>query len=291
MQVHLVDGTYELFRAFFGAPSASVNGREVGASRGLLRSLAMWLRSGTVTHIAIAFDHVIESFRNDLFAGYKTGEGVEPTLLAQFALAEDCARALGIVTWPMIEVEADDAIGTGAATLARDKRVKQILLVTPDKDLAQAVIGSRIVTCDRHREIILDDAGVVAKFGVSPASIPDYLALVGDAADGIPGIPRWGKTSAAALLARYKHLEKIPDDAAKWDVKVRGADALASSLRERRKDATLYRTLATLKNDCKLPSPATVENVAWRGVDEAKLAAVTTILGIDPKTIKLPRAQ
>ena len=212
MRIHLIDGTYELFRAYYGAPGTlGPDGSEVGATRGILRSLLSLLREDGVSHVACAFDHVIESFRNDLFDGYKTGEGVPAELMAQFPLAERAAHALGLVVWPMVEFEADDALATAAARFAVSSDVEQILICTPDKDMAQCVSGSRIVCLDRMRRRILDEPGVAEKFGVSPASIPDWLALVGDDADGIPGVPRWGGKSASALLARYGHLEAIPD--------------------------------------------------------------------------------
>src|SRR5512140_3727404 len=212
MKIHLIDGTYELFRNFFGAPPKKApDGREVGATLGLLRSLLMLLMSPGVTHVAVAFDHVIESFRNDLYAGYKTSEGVDPKLLAQFPLAEQAVTALGLVVWPMVEFEADDAMATATARFKNLKSVEQILLCSADKDLAQMVSGTRIVCWDRRREIVLDEKGVSAKFGVRPESIPDWLALVGDSADGYPGIPGWGAKSAAAVLARYEHLEAIPE--------------------------------------------------------------------------------
>jgi 5'-3' exonuclease len=285
MQVHLVDGTYELFRSFFGAPASRTSaGREVGATRGFARSLLAWLRSGKVTHAAYAFDHVIESFRNDLFDGYKTGDGVEPDLVAQFPLAEQAAHALGVTVWPMIEFEADDALATAAAALARDKRVAQIVIASPDKDLAQCVVGQRVVTCDRFRDLTLDEAAVVAKFGVPPASIADLLALTGDPADGVPGLPRWGAKSAAAVLAEYRHLESIPDDAAQWTTKVRGAAALAESLRTRRDEAMLYRKLTTLRRDATLagrPLDARPETIAWHGVRTEALAALCAELEDD----------
>ncbi|MBX3247520.1 MAG: flap endonuclease [Myxococcales bacterium] len=277
MQVHLVDGTYELFRMFYGAPpSKDVDGMEVGASRALLRSLAAMLRSEGVSHVAVAFDHVIESFRNALFAGYKTGEGIDPLLFAQFPLAEEITRALGVVTWPMVEFEADDALATGAARYAEDTRVERVLLCSPDKDLAQCVAGARVVQLDRRKDVETDEDGVREKFGVSPASIPDYLALVGDSADGIPGIPRWGAKSAAAALAHYRSLEAIPDDAAAWAVKVRGAPALAESLRQRREDAALYKTLATLRRD--VPLVETLDDLEWRGPTPA-LEVIAARLG------------
>lgn len=254
MKVHLIDGTFELFRAYYGAPSAaSPDGKKVGATRGLMRSLAALLMRPEVTHVAIAFDTVIESFRNDLFAGYKTGEGIEEPLFAQFPLAEQAARALGIVVWSMVEFEADDALATFAARHARgEEGVEQIVLCSPDKDLSQCVVGSRVVTWDRIRDQVRDEAAVIDKFGIAPASIADYLALVGDSADGIPGVPRWGAKSAATVLAHYKHLEAIPKDAKDWDIKVRGAEALAGNLREQFEHAQLYKTLATLRTDVPL---------------------------------------
>ena len=253
MDVHLVDGTYELFRAHFGAPSATApDGTEVGATRGLLRSLQALLREPGVTHVAVAFDHVVESFRNRLFPGYKTGEGMPPELLAQFPLAEEATRALGLVTWPMVEFEADDALATGAARFAGAPGVERVLLCTPDKDLAQCVRGARVVGFDRMRRRVMDEAGVRARFGVGPESIPDWLALVGDTADGIPGVPRFGEKSASAVLGRYAHLEAIPDDAARWDLPVRGAASLAASLAAHREAAGLYRTLATVRTDVPL---------------------------------------
>jgi 5'-3' exonuclease len=264
VQLHLVDGTYELFRSFYGAPAATApDGREVGAVRGLLASLASLLREPGVTHVAIAFDTVIESFRNELFAGYKTGDGVEPALLAQFALAERASRALGIATWSMIDFEADDALATAAARFAADARVERVVLCTPDKDLAQMVAGARVVCLDRRRRTVLDEDGVREKFGVGPASIPDLLALVGDDQDGIPGIARWGMRSAAAVLARWEHVEAIPDDDAGWQVTVRGAAALAASLRERRADARLFKQLATLRTD--VPLAESLDDLRWRG--------------------------
>lgn len=278
MKVHLLDGTFELFRAHFGAPSMKApDGREVGAARGLLRSLTAMLRSADVTHIACAFDHVIESFRNQLFAGYKTGDGVDAALMAQFPLAEACARALGVVTWPMVEFEADDALATAAVRFAEDPTVTQVLLCSPDKDLAWCVRGARVVCLDRLRNKVLDEPGVVEKFGVEPASIPDWLALVGDAQDGIPGVPKWGAKSAAVVLARYKHIDSIPDDVREWDVTVRGAASLAESLKARRDDAKLYRTLATLRTD--VPLKETLDDLRWRGADREALTKLCEELG------------
>jgi 5'-3' exonuclease len=278
MRIHLVDGTYELFRSWFGAPAAlGPDGREVGATRGLLRSLAAWLRSGEVTHAAVAFDHVIESFRNELFAGYKTGEGLEPALYGQFVLAERAAAALGLVVWPMVEFEADDALATGARLYRDLPEVEQVLLCSPDKDLAQCVRGERVVLWDRYKKIALDEAGVAAKFGVPPASIPDLLALVGDDADGIPGLPRWGMKSAATVLAAYGSVEAIPDDCARWSVKVRGAAALAGSLATGRDALRLYRRLATLRED--VPLAARVGDLEWRGARRDELEALCGEIG------------
>jgi 5'-3' exonuclease len=277
VEVHLVDGTYELFRAYYGAPSArGAEGREVGATRGLFLSLSAMLRGGA-THVAVAFDHAVESFRNDLFDGYKTGEGIDPDLLQQFELAEGAARALGVVVWSMVEFEADDALATGAARFAAEPEVERVLLCTPDKDLAQCISGTRIVGLDRRRETILDEAGVVGKFGVLPGSIPDWLALVGDSADGIPGIPRWGARSASVVLHEYERIERIPDDASEWTVKVRGAATLANNLRGRRSDAELYRTLATLRTD--VPLDESLDDLEWHGAHRAAVDALSTELG------------
>ncbi len=287
MKVHLVDGTFELFRAYFGAPPATgPDGRPTGAVRGRGRSLLALLREDGVTHVAGAFDHVIESFRNDLFAGYKTGEGVPADLLAQFHPAEDATRALGLVVWPMVEFEADDALATGALRYAASREVEQVVVCSPDKDLAQCVRGGRVVTFDRMRRRLFDEEGVKDKFGVSPASIPDWLALVGDEADGIPGVPRWGAKSAAAVLARYRNLEAIPDVDREWDVPVRGAAALAASLRSHREQAVLYRRLATLRVD--VPLREGLEDLRYRGARRADLEALGAALG-DPEPARLAR--
>ena len=286
MRVHLVDGTYELFRAWFGAPSARApSGAEVGAARALARQLLKHVREEEITHIGVAFDHVIESFRNELFEGYKTGEGLDPDLTAQFGLAEDVTRALGFVTWPMVEFEADDALASAAARVVQDPRVDQVRLLTPDKDLAQCVSGSRVVTVWKER--VLDEDGVRARFGVAPASIPDFLALVGDEADGIPGLPGFGERSAAALLGKYGHLEDIPEDPADWHVPVRGAARLAQTLAAQRTDALLYRTLATLRLD--VPLEEDLDALEWRGADRAALEKVCERLG-DPDLLeRVPR--
>jgi 5'-3' exonuclease len=281
---HLFDGTYELFRAWFGAPPAEHAGREVGATRAFIRSLSGVLRSGKVTHAGAAFDTVIESFRNELFAGYKTGEGLDPRLVGQFPLAERAAAALGVRVWGMVDFEADDALGTAAATLARDSRVEQIRIVSPDKDMCQCVIGTRVVTWDRWKDIVIDEPGVVAKHGVMPESIPDWLALVGDDADGIPGLAGWGKGSAAKVLMVYRHIDAIPDDHAAWNVPgLRGADKLAATLRAERANAMLYRTLATLRTDC--PIACDVDAIAWRGVDQPALDALCDEIGLGRVTV------
>ena len=267
MKIHLVDGTYELFRSFYGPPpKKSPDGREVGATIGLLRSMLALISDSGGTHIACAFDHVIESFRNDLFPGYKTGAGINPDLFAQFSLAEQAVNALGIVVWPMVEFEADDAIATAAVRFQAESGVDQIVICSPDKDLAQLVSGSHIVCWDRRRDIVYDEAAVVAKYGVAPASIPDWLALVGDSADGIPGIPTWGAKSAAALLSRYQHIEAIPDDTSLWDMSAGRARRLAENLANHREEARLYLRLATLRTD--VPLPESVDDLAWYGAHE-----------------------
>jgi 5'-3' exonuclease len=286
VQVHLIDGTYELFRAWFGAPPAQAGGREVGAVRSLVRSLTALLGRGTITHAGVAFDHVIESFRNELFAGYKTGEGLPEGLVSQFELAERAVRALGLVAWPMIEFEADDAIATAAHRLCSDPSVEQIRITAVDKDMCQCVVGARVVCWDRFKDVTLDEAAVIAKHGVAPASIPDLLALVGDTADGIPGLAGFGKSSAAKLLAAYGHIDAIPDDAARWTVAIRGAEKLAATLREHRAEAALYRTLATLRTDCPIESGA--EALGWRGIDRAATDALCVELGLEAGAVRLP---
>jgi 5'-3' exonuclease len=263
MRVHLVDGTFELFRSFHGAPPAQVNGREVGATRGILRSIHSLLREDGVTHVACAFDTVIESFRNDLFEGYKTGEGLPEELTSQFPLAERAMEALGVVVWRMVEFEADDALATFAARAAGQPQVEQVVICSPDKDLTQCVRGTRVVCLDRMRRKVIDETAVVEKFGIGPTIVPDWLALVGDTADGYPGVPRWGAKSATALLAVYGSLDAIPDDERKWTVRVRGAEALAQSLRVHRVDAQLFRRLATLRTD--VPLTEDLDDLQWRG--------------------------
>jgi 5'-3' exonuclease len=267
VQVHLVDGTYELFRQFFGQPSRQAeDGAEIGATRGVLLSVMSMLADGA-THVGVATDHVIESFRNDLWPGYKTGAGVDPLLLGQFVLVEDALMALGITVWPMVDLEADDGLASAAAMAAADPEVDQVVICTPDKDLAQCVVDRRVVQLDRRANTTIDAEGVVAKFGVPPASIPDWLALVGDSADGFPGLPGWGKRSASTVLFHYGHLAAIPDRAADWDPglrrSVRGAESLARTLAEGRPAAELFLDLATLRIE-----PGRVGDVAglrWAG--------------------------
>jgi len=263
MRVHLVDGTFELFRHFYGLRHLNdTPGYERGAVAGVIQTLISMLEGGA-THLGVATDHVIESFRNDLYDGYKTGEGIDPRLWAQFVPLEEAVAALGVVIWPMVEVEADDALAAAAAVADADPRVEQVILYSPDKDLAQCVRGDRIVQLDRRTGRVRNEAGVKADFGVLPDSIPDYLALVGDAADGYPGLPGWGARSAAALLARYGRIESIPPQASDWDVTVRGAPKLAQTLREQREQALLYRTLAILRTD---QPRITVDSLAFRGI-------------------------
>ncbi len=278
MKVYLVDGTYELFRSYFALPPIQApDGRPVGAVRGIVQSLLYLLREDQVTHIGCAFDHVVKSFRNDLYDGYKTGEGTPEDLLAQFELAERAVESLGIQVWPMTEFEADDALATAATRFTALPGVEQVVICSPDKDLAQMVRGDSVVCYDRRREKVFDEAGVFEKFGVYPASIPDLLALTGDAADGIPGIPKWGAKTSSQLLARYTHLENIPRDAADWDVKVRGAAAAADSLNEHTSEAGLYKDLTTLRTN--VPMDASLEAVEWRGVDRGKYEALCEELG------------
>ncbi len=286
VQAHLFDGTYELFRAWFGAPPAQFEGREVGATRSVMRSLVGMLRAGKLTHVGVAFDHVIESFRNDLFAGYKTGEGLDPRLTDQFPLVERAVAALGLKVWPMVEFEADDAVATAAAHLAKDGRLEQIRIVSPDKDMCQCVVGARVVTWERFKDVVLDEPAVVAKHGVLPESIPDLLGLVGDTADGIPGLEGWGKSSAAKVLTVYRHIEAIPDDGAAWKVPgVRSTDRLAAVLRDNRELAMLYQKLATLRLDC--PIECDLDALAWRGVDANALDAVCAEIGVAADTFKI----
>jgi 5'-3' exonuclease len=263
LDVYLVDGTYELFRHFYALPSArDRDGHEVAAVRGVLASVLGMIKGGA-THVAVATDHVIESFRNDLWPGYKTGDGIDPDLLAQFPLLEAALTAAGVVVWPMVKFEADDALAAGAAAAARDPRVDHVIICTPDKDLAQCVSGTRVVQLNRRTRVTRDEAGVVQKFGVPPASIPDYLALVGDAADGYPGLPGWGAKSTAAVLSKFGHLESIPADARDWHVNAASAGSLAATLSRERERALLFRTLATLRTD--IPLFQNVDQLQWQG--------------------------
>ena len=269
MIVHLIDGTYELFRHYHALPSAiDANGREVAAVRGVLRSI-LGLINGPdqATHVAVATDHVIESFRNTLWRGYKTSAGVPRDLLDQFPLLEEALTALGVVVWPMVEFEADDALAAAADAAARDARVERVFICTPDKDLAQCVRGKRVVQLNRRARTVMDEAGVVTKFGVPPASIPDYLALVGDASDGYPGLRGWGAKSAAAVLARFSHIEAIPADWREWHVNASSPAALADVLVRERDRALLFRTLATLRTD--IPLFKSVDELKWTGPTKA----------------------
>jgi 5'-3' exonuclease len=279
--VHLIDGTYELFRHYYALPSAiDANGQEVGAVRGVVASVLGMIRSGEATHLGVATDHVIESFRNALWAGYKTSDGVPRNLLSQFPILEDSLRAMGVIVWPMAAFEADDALASAARLAAEDARVERVVICTPDKDLAQAVRGTRVVQLHRRTRRILDEAAVIAKFGVPPASIPDYLALVGDASDGYPGLPGWGPKSTAAVLARFGHLEQIPADWRDWHANATSPSRLAATLADQRDRALLFRTLATLRSD--LPLFKSVDELAWSGPTPAfsalaaRLDAATT---------------
>ena len=280
MKLHLIDATFELFRAYYSRPSErGPDGRPVNAVRGLIESMLSLLREPDVTHLAAATDHVIESWRNDLYPPYKSSVGMPEDLLAQFGDAERALVALGITTWPMVEDEADDAIGAAVARFSSDPRVEQIVICSVDKDLAQCVKGQRVVLRDRIRDITYDEAGVIAKFGVGPGSIPDYLALVGDGADGFPGLPGWGAKSAAAILARFGHLESIPTSPLDWGVPMRSASRLAEVLVERRDEALLYRRLATLRTDG--ASETALEELAWRGVPRGPFLSLCAELGFD----------
>jgi 5'-3' exonuclease len=261
MDVHLIDGTYELFRHFFAVPSVvDSGGQEVGAVRGVLSSIVSMIERGA-THIGVATDHVVESFRNDLYPGYKTSEGVDPRLLSQFSILEEALESMGVVVWPMVYYEADDAMASAAARAALDERVGRVFICTPDKDLGQCVVGTRVVQLDRMRDSVRDEAGVVAKFGVKPESIPDFLAVVGDSADGFPGLPGWGEKAAASTLSQYTHLEDIPKDWKKWHPSIRRAKSLCEVLRSGWNDALLFRTLATLRRDVSISE--TVDDLCW----------------------------
>ena len=289
MKIHLVDGTFELFRAHYSPRPGrfTPDGRDIKATHGLAQSLIVLLGQPEATHVAVAFDTVIRSFRNDLFDGYKTGDGVEPALLAQFPLAEQITAALGLTVWPMVEFEADDAIAAAAVRFAGSPAVEQVVMCSPDKDLAQVVSGDRVVMLDRRKREVIDEAGVTAKFGVAPPSIPDYLALVGDAADGIPGIRGWGAKTTAAVLTRCGHIDQIPKDAGDWDLSVRGAANLVKVLAEQWDDAQLYRRLATLRLDVPLPE-AEPEQLRWRGVRQPDFAELCQSLGLESLLSRLP---
>ena len=278
--LYLIDGTYELFRAYYGAPPrTSPDGAPVGAVAGLLQTLLLLLREQRPDYVACAFDHVVESFRNDLFEGYKTGDGVPDDLAAQFDLAEDASRSLGIVTWPMVEFEADDAIATATTRWKQAREIDRVVICSVDKDLMNLVDGSRVVVWDRRRNITYTEADVIERYGVPPVSIPDYLALVGDSADGIPGVPRWGAKGTATVLSEYGHIEEIPESHDEWTVAVRGARSLAANLAERRDDAELYRTLATLRTDA--PLAEDLDDLRWSGVPRGDYVALCDALGLD----------
>jgi len=262
MQIHLVDGTYELFRFYYAVPEHhDADGIDVGAVRGVVQSMIELLESGA-THLGVATDHIVESFRNDLWAGYKTGDGIDPVLFAQFPLLEDALRALGVAVWAEIELEADDALASAVAVATSDPRVERVSICTPDKDLAQCVADPKVAMLDRRKGVRLDEAAVKAKYGVPPESIPDWLALVGDSADGFPGLPGWGAKSAAAVLTQYPHIGDIPDEVKDWDVEVRGAARLAETLASARAAAELFVTLATLRTDSKV---GVVDDWEWHG--------------------------
>jgi 5'-3' exonuclease len=287
MKVHLVDGTYELFRSFFGTPPVrDAAGRPVGAVRGLLATLVSLLRERDVSHVAVAFDTVIESFRNEMFDGYKTGEGIEPDLLAQFQLAERAIAALGVVVWSMVEFEADDGLATGAARFRDAPGVEQVIICSPDKDLSQCIVESRVICRDRRRGLDRNEKDVLERFGVPPSSIPDWLGLVGDTADGIPGIPGWGAKSTSVVLGHYKRIEDIPDDPASWAVTVRGRDRLAAALSERRGEAELYRRLATLRTD--VPLQEGLDDLRWRSPRAADLEALCREIGAEEILDRVP---
>lgn len=267
MKIHLIDGTYELFRAHFGAPpKKSLSGQEVGATLGLVRSLLMLLQTEGVTHVAVAFDHVIESFRNKMYAGYKTSAGVDPIILNQFEIAENAVSALGVPVWSMVKFEADDAIAAAVTKFKKAKSVEQVIICSVDKDLTQMVDGKKVICWDRRREILLDEKGVVEKFGVKPESIPDYLALVGDSADGYPGIKGWGEKSTSAILAKYKHIESIPKDPKKIPLSLGRATTLLENLRANYQDALLFRELSTLRQD--VPLKESLKDLEWKGATE-----------------------
>ncbi len=281
MKLHLVDATFELFRAFYSRPARQApDGRPVNAVQGLIDSMLSLLREDDLTHVGAATDYVIESWRNDVFPGYKSSAGIDRALLAQFRDAERALDALGIPVWPMVEDEADDGIATAVARFADDPRLEQVIVCSVDKDLAQLVDDERIVLRDRMRRVTYDEAGVIAKFGVKPASIPDYLALVGDSSDGFPGLPGWGSKSAGAVLAKFEHLEAIPPSVLDWQLDIRNASRLAATLAEQREAALLYRTLAILKRDAAIDTTS-LDDLEWRGVPRATFLALCEELGLD----------
>ncbi|MCI0348269.1 MAG: flap endonuclease [Acidobacteriales bacterium] len=289
LDVYLIDGTYELFRHYYALPSAKdADGREVAAVRGVLLSVLGMLQSGT-THLGVATDHVIESFRNKLWAGYKTSAGVERELLAQFPLLEEALWELGVAVWPMVEFEADDALAAAAAEAALDSKVERVIICTPDKDLGQCVRGSRVVQMNRRARTIMDEAGIIAKFGVGPASIPDYLALVGDSADGYPGLAGWGAKSSAAVLAKFHHLESIPERWQDWKVNVTSAAALAATLAADRDHAFLFRDLATLRTE--IPLFESVKELHWKGPRKGFAALAARLDGADGGRLKTAAAR
>lgn len=288
MKLHLLDGTYEIFRAHFGRKDTVLgpDGMDLRATLGIIESTLALLREPGVTHLAASFDSVVESFRNDMFDGYKSSVGMEPEILAQFPYAERALESIGVVVWGNIEFEADDALASAAVRWVDD--VDQVVILSPDKDLCQVVLEERIVTYNRREQKVINEAGVMEKFGVRPQSIPDYLALVGDTADGVPGLPGWGAKSASAILARYMRLELIPDDASEWDdVSVRGADKLATTLASMRDEAYLYRDLTTLRLD--VPISESLEDLEWRGVPETSFRSFCTETGFDFDSFRVPR--
>ena len=285
MKIHLIDGTYELFRAYYAMPPLRApDGRPVGAVRGLIQTVLALVRQEDVSHLGCAFDHVIESFRNKMFAGYKTGAGIPANLLDQFEMAERAVSSLGVVVWPMVEYEADDAIATAAFRWRENSQVDQVVICSPDKDLTQMVRGQQVVCLDRRKNITFDEAGVRDKFGVSPESIPDYLGLVGDSADGIPGIPRWGAKTTASILSYYNYIEAIPQDPLEWQVRLRGADAIASSLAAHWEEALLFRELGTLRVDVELPE--TLDQLEWNGVRRNDFEGLCAELGFSQLTVR-----
>lgn len=288
MDVHVVDGTYELFRQHFGATAGGTRTPgEFDATTGVLASTIQLLADGA-THVGVASDHTIESFRNELFDGYKDGSGMPPELAMQIPVMEDALGSLGVTVWPMVEFEADDALASAAAVGNADDRVGQVLIVTPDKDLGQCVVGDRVVQFDRRKGLFIDESGVNEKFGVGPSSIADWLALVGDTADGIPGLPGWGAKSTSSVLARYGRLEDIPDEAGRWDVPgLRGAAKLANTLAERRDDAMLFRTLATLVTDVEVGS---VDDWKWNGPTD-EFSAICERIGAQHLLARVERLQ